>query len=312
MKSYITIDGGTTNTRVNLVRDRKIIKAIQISAGAKKGIEDRGYLKKELKKAIDSVVQNYHDPIEKILASGMITSGLGLYNLPHLSVPVGIEELHNGMCEVVLSEITEIPFVFIPGVKIPGGSLARTDMMRGEETELIGMAEKLHSECLYVLPGSHSKLIRTDRQGRISDFVTMLTGEMIAALSKGTILKDAVDLSQAEFEDEYLTQGYCYCRKMGINEALFKIRILNNVLHATPGQVYSFFMGSILQAEIEEIIRSKEKIVILGGKRQIKIGMVKLLNHFCDKKVISVPDATVVAAPAVGAIKIYEYNRKEV
>ena len=69
----------------------------------------------------------------------MITSEFGLYNLPHITVPAGIKELYDAMKEVTIPEISEIPFVFIPGVKVTGEGLHKTDMMRGEETELVGL-----------------------------------------------------------------------------------------------------------------------------------------------------------------------------
>lgn len=307
MKSYITIDGGTTNTRVSLVTDGNVIQTIKISAGAKSGIDDKTHLEKEIKAAVDTLTQN-NDRIEKIIASGMITSEFGLYNLPHIHAPAGIGELHTGMYETVLPQISEIPFVFIPGVKTGGTDLEQTDMMRGEETELIGMAEHLRSECMYVLPGSHSKLIKTDKQGRIAEFATALTGEMIFALSQGTILKSAVELSQTEIDDEYLISGYKYCDRNGINEALFKTRILKNSFHCTPSEAYSFFMGTVLQAEIKEIIKAKENTVIIGGKEIIKKAMIKLLHTLCKKEITGISAETVDFAPAIGAIKIYEYS----
>ena len=95
--------------------------------------------------------------------------------------------------------------VIVPGVKTEGETIADADMMRGEETELIGLTEHLESAAVYVLPGSHSKLIHVDGAGRIVDFSTMLTGEMIAALSQNTILKDAVYLAGTRLDESWDT-----------------------------------------------------------------------------------------------------------
>ena len=62
--------------------------------------------------------------------------------------------------------------VIVPGVKTEGETIADADMMRDEETELIGLMEHLESAAVYVLPGSHSKLIHVDDAGRIVDFTT--------------------------------------------------------------------------------------------------------------------------------------------
>ncbi len=305
MRNYITIDGGTTNTRVSLVKNQRIVQTVKLSVGARIGIDNKKLLVSEIKKAVCGLSEG--EQIERILASGMITSEFGLYNLPHISAPAGIAQLHGGMCEVVLDGISDIPIVFIPGVKVSDGTLQNTDMMRGEETELIGLAEYGYNECIYVLPGSHSKIIRVDSCGRISDFSTMLTGEMIAALSGATILKDAVSLNQSETDDEFLIKGYDYCSRSGINEALFKIRVLKNMFGATEKEVYSFFIGVVLQAEISKIADTDVKKIIIGGKEQIKNAMYRLLRHSCDKEVILVSDEMADSAPSLGMIRIYEY-----
>ncbi len=305
MGNYITIDGGTTNTRISLVMENEVIKTIKIHVGAGSGKKE--YLKSEIKNAVSELSVN----VEKILASGMITSEMGLCSLPHIPAPAGICELHGGMHEVVLPEISDIPFVFIPGIKISDETLEHTDMMRGEETELIGLGENLHDNSLYILPGSHSKIIRTDSCGRVTDFKTTLTGEMIWALSQDTILKDAVNLSQSETSEEYLIKGYRYCTDCGLNAALFKTRILKNMFGRNEREIYGFFMGAVLQAEIDAIIKAKENKIIIAGKRQIKNTMVSLLGALCSKKIICISDKTAETAPTIGAVKIYEYKRRE-
>ena len=54
------------------------------------------------------------------------------------------------MEKVVLSEITEIPFVFIRGVKTFSESFEDTDIMRGEETEIMGIISEKYGKCIYI------------------------------------------------------------------------------------------------------------------------------------------------------------------
>ena len=311
MKRYITVDGGTTNTRVSLVEDRTVVASKKISRGAKAGIDDRDGLKIALKDTISAILSESslsEKDIIKVLASGMITSEFGLYEVPHIIAPAGIEELHNTMVEVKFPEICSIPFVFVRGVKILGGSLASTDIIRGEETELIGIMGDNEGECVYVLPGSHSKLIKTDSQGKIAEFSTMLTGEMIASLSANTILKDAVDLSISDYDVEHLLLGYSYALEKGLNNALFKVRILKNVMKKSPQEVYSFFIGATLSGEIREILSLDTKRVVIGGRAQIKNATAIILQRFSDKEIIVLDDKMVDCSTSVGVIKIFEYK----
>ena len=110
MANYITIDGGTTNTRVSLVKDGEIKEILKYNVGARAGIDDATLLRVTVKNAISKLLLNNNmkeKDITRILASGMITSEFGLYKLDHAVTPVGIEELHNTMKEVVLDDISE-------------------------------------------------------------------------------------------------------------------------------------------------------------------------------------------------------------
>ncbi|MBR1969453.1 MAG: 2-dehydro-3-deoxygalactonokinase [Clostridia bacterium] len=309
MSFYITIDGGTTNTRINLVKDNNVVDAIKINVGAKKGIDGKTLLIAEIKSAIEEVLSKNNlqeSNIHRILASGMLTSEFGLCNLEHIKTPAGIKELHNSMYETQLEEISSIPFVFVRGVKTDGNDIASIDIMRGEETELMGIINNEYADCMYVLPGSHSKLIKTDKEGRIIDFTTMLTGEMISALSENTILKDAVDLNGAALDCEYLLKGYDFSKENGFNKALFKVRILKSIFALEKEKIYSFFLGAVLCDEIKEIIKSDAKTIVIGGRNQIKNAMNEILKQKANKVVRIIADSEVDKSVILGIIKIYE------
>ena len=310
MANYITIDGGTTNTRINLIKDCKMVDSVKLNVGARTGIDDNAGLKKAIKDGINKILENNRiekSDIKKILASGMITSESGVCKLDHIVTPAGISELNKSMYEVVINEISDIPIVFIRGVKTECKTLETADMMRGEETELMGIMSDDDGECAYILPGSHSKIIYTDSKGRIESFSTMLTGEMIASISQNTILKDAVDLSVSDMDEEYLMKGYTYCKNKGINEALFKTRVLKNLFGCNKEQTYSYFLGVILYNEIAQVIASGAGKIIIGGKSQIKSAMAYILKKVSDKKVICLDDEKVDMSTSLGMIKVYEY-----
>ena len=61
------------------------------------------------------------------------------------------------------------------------------DVMRGEETQLVGAVAADEASVLAVLPGTHSKWARVDR-GRVVDFTTYMTGELYGVLLSHSIL----------------------------------------------------------------------------------------------------------------------------
>lgn len=307
MANYITIDGGTTNTRVSLIGNSTVLATKKISIGV--GQKDIVALKNAIKTAIEELLSENRleqGQIERILASGMITSEYGLCNLPHIIVPAGIEELHEGMYETVIEDISEIPFVFIRGVKKQGADLDGTDVMRGEETELMGILQTDQDACLYVLPGSHSKHISVDGRGRIVDFRTMMTGELFAAVMQHTILRDATNFEHNEIHESDLFNGFYYAQKRGVNEALFKTRILKTMFNGTQEQCYSFLLGAVLCDEVEAILQSKERVVVLGGQKQFRKALAILLKKASDKRIVVLSDPEVECSTSLGAIQIFE------
>ncbi len=314
MANYIAIDGGTTNTRVHLVKSGVVTDTVKLDMGVRINSEGTDKYKSELKDAVCKILFENNlteNDIEKIICSGMITSDLGLLPLPHLTVPCSIEDMANATKDASFPEISSVPFVFVRGLKTNSLSFESADMMRGEEAELMGLCESLEENCLYILPGSHSKLIETDSNSRIVSFSTEMTGEIIEAMSSHTILKGSLDLKNASLKTDFLEKGFLYAQENGVNAAFFKVRTLSVLFDASNDEAYSFFMGVALLGEISNIIKSSATKVVLGGKAVLKNPMAHLLSKFSDKEIVCIPDEISNLASAYGAVKIYEHSKSE-
>ena len=306
MINYITVDGGTTNTRLYLVRGGKPVCSKNLGVGARNG-EDA--LRTALKGGIAELLEENalcESDIERILASGMITSEYGLCNLIHTSLPAGRCELRDAMHETLFSDICAIPWCFIRGVRASGDSLECCEVMRGEETELMGLIDGAKTDALYILPGSHSKHISVDENGKIVGFATMMTGEFFAAVMQNTILRDATDFEHNTIIEQKLFEGYEYTCEHGVNEALFKTRILKNIFGATKEECYSFLLGAVLCDEIRSVQKSEKQTVIIGGQKQFRIAMAKILGKYGNKEIIMLSDEKVKNSTPLGAVCIYE------
>lgn len=307
MATYITVDSGTTNTRITLVTDGVIVDTLKFSVSVSENETRKECLSRLLKRGIAEILeknQKSAKDVSRILASGMITSEIGIIELEHINSPCGIDELAKNIYETTIDEISEIPFVFIRGVKYVFGNYI--DMMRGEETEIYGVTKNSTESTLYVLPGSHSKLIHIDKNNRIAKFSTELTGEMINVLASHTILSSVIDLSQSAEDAEYLQKGYLASKEYGLNAALFKVRSLSKFSKASNIQILSFFIGIVLYPEIENIIKSSAKKVVIGGKSQLKEPTALLLKMNSSKQIEKVSNEIATNATVFGAVKIYE------
>ena len=306
MRRYITIDGGTTNTRLYLVENGEIKDKRRIALGSGSA-ESRGRLAPRIKIAIEELLLSSglkENDIHRILASGMITSEFGLYTVAHSIAPVDIKGVRAGSREVTLPEISSVPFFFISGIKTVGDSPLETNMMRGEETELFGIMED--GEAIYILPGSHNKIIKVDTGGTVIDFMSTITGELIAALMKDTILSVSVDISSDEPSEEGVIDGYLYATAHGMNEALLKPRALKVAGEVENAYIYGFLMGAVLSGEVAPMLKMKERRVIIGGRKEIKEPLAVLLRRFSDKEITVLDEAAVEASAVRGAIRVFE------
>lgn len=79
----------------------------------------------------------------------------------------------------------------LPGLAQRGDGIA--DVMRGEETQLLGASSLLQAgEYLVCMPGTHSKWVRIADE-TVSGFSTFMTGELFEVLSKHTLLSHSVE-----------------------------------------------------------------------------------------------------------------------
>ena len=196
------IDCGTTNTRIFLRDDRQEM----IAQGAKKvGVRDtsitgsRETLKTGVEELYRSVLQEHGIDGKQVrfaIASGMITSEIGLMEIPHLVAPCGLAEL-SGQVEVVNDPAVldiGVPVCFIRGVRNDYGDnataadLRRVDFMRGEEVQCMGILTEMNPELPVniVVLSSHTKLIHIDAGGRIASSLTSMSGQIFEALKNST------------------------------------------------------------------------------------------------------------------------------
>ena len=76
--------------------------------------------------------------------------------------------------------------VIVPGVSTEN-SAGVPDVIRGEETQIIGALKPTEMQLLFVLPGTHSKWVSVE-ENRITQFATFMTGEIFAVLCEHSIL----------------------------------------------------------------------------------------------------------------------------
>lgn len=280
---YITLDMGTSNTRLCLLDDKKIIntKKMEIGAGSTKTIGKESLFSK-LKDLISQLLKESNitaETVEYIFASGMAGSELGLCEIPHITLPINICSLTEHLQERNISEITSIPFVFVPGVKKLNGDITE-DIMRGEEVESLGIFHSLSldKDFVLVLPGTHNKILSVRADGTIADFYTTLSGEVLNNIVNNTILAGQVS-HNFEINETAVMRGALYSRKSGFNAALFHIRVMA-LNGADKNTLSSFLYGCVLDQDTDRILKfAADKPIYIGGRYNLKKAYSILLDE---------------------------------
>lgn len=268
------IDGGTTNTRFTLMAGDQMLERSQRRVGA--ADYTGGPYNHALAAAVSAEVRRLETAhqltIRRACASGMITSPGGLAEVPHISAPADVKALARAVRRVRAPELSpELEFALIPGVKSAGDLTSASDLMRGEETEIMGLLTEdcARKRMLVVHFGSHSKMIEVDR-GRILRSVTTLSGELLQAVIENTVLKSSAGgLDGLVLDEAYVRSGYEASESAGISRALFMARFHQVLERAGPAQVSSFLLGCITQQDSQafaHLLSASDCEIVLYGR----------------------------------------------
>jgi 2-dehydro-3-deoxygalactonokinase len=170
----IAVDWGTTSLRAyRLDSSGTVVEQRNAAAGV---LACQGNFEAVLSKMLHGW------PDTNVLMAGMIGSRNGWHEVPYVSSPAGLHEIAGGMHEFAAASLPGRSLFIVPGVSHVGHD-HHPEVMRGEETQVLGLATKLSAADTHVicLPGTHSKWV-TLAQGRIVSVRTAMTGELYALL----------------------------------------------------------------------------------------------------------------------------------
>lgn len=191
-------------------------------------------------------------PQAPILASGMITSRQGWVETPYLACPAGARELAGALTAHRTDTGRTVHFVTGLSIRRADGV---PDVMRGEETQIVGQLAAEPDLRLAVMPGTHSKWVRVE-DGRITWFQTFMTGEVFAALRDHTILGRL--MGDGPEDDAAFRRGLRDGAREGSAGALlgrlFAVRTLGLFGDLAASALASYLSGLLIGAEIAEVL----------------------------------------------------------
>lgn len=325
----LSCDWGTTSFRLRVVDMdiHKVIYAMSNSKGTlstfnewktngrKYGISRKDFYLGQLKREIISLSQKTSLILETvpIIISGMACSSIGIEELPYAPLPFSIDG-----SDVIVRHIT-CPKGLPNGVLLISGASNHTDVMRGEETQIVGLSSiyeiNPRETTICIFPGTHSKHI-TVKNGKIINFHTYMTGELFALMQQHSILKESI--SKVEYSDTLTNkskQAFCLGLAQSVEcnllQTFFSVRI-NQIFKRLNGKANFFYLsGLLIGTELRSIPQETDVRIMLCSTNEMghlyKLALKKL--NMLTRAII-IPPNIVNTAAFEGHIKIY--NEKNV
>ncbi|MCC4604387.1 2-dehydro-3-deoxygalactonokinase [Xanthomonas campestris] len=210
---------------------------------------------------LSALIADWEGPV---LLSGMIGSRNGWVEQAYLPCPADTAALAAAMrrYDDLLPGRT---LWFVPGVST-GERTGVPDVMRGEETQLVGLLASLgqgdHVACL---PGTHSKWA-TLANGQLTDFATVMTGELYAVLCQHSILGKLIPDAHAELDAPAFLLGIERSAEPGgLSHHLFGTRTLGLFDRLDAQALPSYLSGLLIGHELREHRGTHATVHLVGS-----------------------------------------------
>ncbi|MDF1606756.1 2-dehydro-3-deoxygalactonokinase [Hoeflea sp. YIM 152468] len=176
--ALVAVDWGTSSFRLWLMSRDGTVLAEQRSDEGMSEIAARGF---------ETVLEHHLSCLSvpanlPVVICGMAGSRQGWVEAGYLDTPADVTTI-GARATLVPDAARQV--IILPGLAVRSES--EPDVMRGEETQLLGAHLEMPGGARYCMPGTHSKWV--SMQGAtVAGFETFMTGELFSTLSARTIL----------------------------------------------------------------------------------------------------------------------------
>jgi 2-dehydro-3-deoxygalactonokinase len=284
---FISVDWGTSNLRVRLARrlGGEMLAEVVTDDGVARLAAEHPVAERPaayhstLTRAVSQLADRCPAPVETlpVVISGMASSSLGWRELPYASLPMALDGT-----TLACAELPRVaPSAAAPPMLLVSGVCSGNDVMRGEETEALGVQQYLvetgqndDRPAIWILPGTHSKHLSIER-GRVVDFQTYMTGELFDVLGNHSVLRHALTgaadkpLTGAAADHEFKS-GLDAAHQCPLTHALFLVRTRALLSGKSGAASASFLSGLLVGSELLAIAQRSTaamRLVLAAGKK---------------------------------------------
>jgi 2-dehydro-3-deoxygalactonokinase len=242
-----------------------------------------------------------------LVISGMASSSIGMMELPYKPLPFKIDGTDLEIMRIAPTNDFDHEILLISG--------ARTvkDIMRGEETQLIGCGKVDDEKRIFVIPGTHSKHILV-KDKRAVKLQTFMTGEFFELLNRKSILKHSVQTGSDFFNTanrKSFVEGVKQAVKGNLLHSSFLVRTRDLLNKISKENNYYFLSGLLIGTELSVLLKKKGipvTWVASGEKAKLYVAAFKTLFPGYKQRNIRIIDPAV--AVVKGQLKIWKRSNK--
>ena len=203
---------------------------------------------------LETIVGAWRRPGLPVILSGMIGSRQGWIEAPYVHIPASFDEIANAL----VRHPDDADIYVAPGLAqdLPGQA---PDVMRGEETQIIGAVGDAAGRQLLVMPGTHSKWVLIEDR-KVVWFATFMTGELFAVLKDHSILGRLMAVGDGEPDQDAFERGLDAAEPLpgGLLQHLFSTRTLGLFDRLPEEAIAAYLSGLLIGHELEDALGNLE------------------------------------------------------
>lgn len=266
--SFVAVDWGTSSLRLWVMAMDGAIEREWRSPRGMASVPAGGFepVLREGLMALGSVLDGLPSPLPIVLC-GMVGARGGWREAGYLDIPAPLDR--------IAETATPVGAEGLDARILPGLAQRREDrpdVMRGEETQLLGVA--LHERSvsgLVCLPGTHSKWVTLDA-GVVKGFNTVMTGELFAVLMNHSLLRHTLGAAEPTGDPNAAAFRAGLADALddpaAVTSRLFDVRA-RELLYGVTGEAAAdrlsgLLIGSEVGAAMREVGRDTIRLVATG------------------------------------------------
>lgn len=279
--------------------------------GEPKGVVKDHFFRQQLNRQIQTLARQLSINLTGIpvAVSGMASSSIGMDEIPYATLPFPLDGSQSGIRQYEPRPGFPHEIMLISGVR------SGEDVMRGEETQLIGLIALLQlsgydfDKAIFIFPGTHSKHLYV-RENQLIDFATYMTGELFYLMGHQSILKDSIELSSlVDFSPvnvEAFRLGVRQARVSGILHGLFTTRTNQLFDTLTKAENTFYLSGLLIGSELHGLLADKTWPLILCSGSTLSAFYTLAIDELnLTERTVAKPAELIDQAASVGQVILY-------